>query len=113
MRRHSSLEGFDLVAVVAKDNKYAGSLRQRRHDLARETQDGGFDCRAVPDDQGAAIIGQAVEDAAERGAEPLRVFGDELRVDLAQCLERAASRLLAARLSLAPARTSRGAQCRT
>ena len=48
----------------------------------------------MPDDQGAAIVGQAVEDAAERGAEPLRVLGDELRVGLAQCLERAASRFL-------------------
>ena len=48
----------------------------------------------MPDDQGAAIVRQAVEDAAERGAEPLRVLGDEFRISLAQSLERATSRLL-------------------
>jgi hypothetical protein len=35
---------------------------------------------------------EAVEDAAERGAEPLRVGRDELGVGLTECLELAASR---------------------
>ena len=51
-------------------------------------EDGGFVCRAAPNDEGAAIVRQAVEDAAERGAEPLRVLGDEFRIGLAQFPQR-------------------------
>jgi hypothetical protein len=51
----------------------------------------------VVDDEGIAAVGQAVEDAAERGAEPLRVLRDELGIGLAERFERAASRLLVGR----------------
>jgi hypothetical protein len=71
------------VAVVARDDADAGALRERRHDLAGEAEDGGLIRRAVADDEGAAAVGQSVEDAAERGAEPLGVFRDELRIGLA------------------------------
>jgi hypothetical protein len=77
------LEGFDLVAVVAGEDADAGALCERRHDLASEPEDGGLVRRAVADDEGAAAVGQGVEDAGERGAEPLRVLRDEPRIRFA------------------------------
>jgi len=59
-------EGFGPVAVVAGDDEGAGTFCEWRHDLA-----------------GEAAVGHALEDAAERGAEPLRVIREELRVGLA------------------------------
>jgi hypothetical protein len=68
---------------VAVDDADASTLRERRRNLAGEAQDRGLVRRAVADDEGAAAVGQGVEDAAKRGAEPLRVLRDELRIGLA------------------------------
>jgi hypothetical protein len=72
------LEGFDPIAVLARDDVDAGALGERRHDLAGEAEDGGLVRRAMADDERAAAVRQRVENAAERGAEPLRVFCDDL-----------------------------------
>jgi hypothetical protein len=37
----------------------------------------------MADDEGASAVRQAVENAAQRGAKPLRVLRDELRVGVA------------------------------
>jgi hypothetical protein len=76
-------EGFDLVAFVAGDEADAGALCERRHDLAAEAEDGSLVRGTVADDEGAAAVGQVVEDAAECGAELLRVLRNELGVGLA------------------------------
>lgn len=52
-----SIEGFDLVPVVLGGYEDAGSLGQRRHDLAGEAEDGGFVGWAVADGEGAAVLG--------------------------------------------------------
>jgi hypothetical protein len=62
--------------------------------LASEAEDGGFVRWAVADDESAAALGQAAEDALKRGAEPLRVVGDEFGIGLAQVVECAAAGLL-------------------
>jgi hypothetical protein len=77
------LERFDLIGVVARDDTDAGALCKRRHCLAGEAEDRSLVRRAVADDESAATVGQRVEDAAERGAEPLRVLRDELRIGVA------------------------------
>jgi len=51
--------------------------------FAGEAEDGGLVRRAVADDEGAAVVGQSVEDATECDAEPLGVLGDELGVGVA------------------------------
>jgi hypothetical protein len=81
--RQFLLQGFDLVAAFDGHDADAGPLCERRDDLAGETENRGLVRRAVADDKGAAVVGQAVEHAAERGTEPLRVLRDELGIGLA------------------------------
>jgi hypothetical protein len=77
------LEEFDLEAVVPGEDTDAGALGERRHNFAREAEDGGLVRRTVADDKGAGVVGQGVEDATERDAEPVGVLRDELGVGVA------------------------------
>jgi hypothetical protein len=83
LRWLSLLERLDRIAVVGGDEEDSCAFRERRHDLAGEAKDGGLVCGAVARDEGASVIRQRVEDAAQCSAEPLRVVGDELGVGLA------------------------------
>jgi hypothetical protein len=77
------IEGLDLVPVVPSNHQDAGARCERRHDLAGQAEDRGLVCRTVAYDQGATAVGQSVEDAAECGAQPLRVVRDERSVGFA------------------------------
>jgi hypothetical protein len=95
--RHALRERLDQEALVPDRDEHAGALRERRHDPAREAENGGLVRRAVADRDCAAVLGQPVEDAAERSAEPLGVLHDKLRIGLAERLEPAASGRLVGR----------------
>src|SRR5438552_8750991 len=60
----ASVERVDLVTVVG-DDEDTGALGNGHDDFAGEAEAGGLVRRNVADDEGAAAVGQGLEDAAE------------------------------------------------
>src|SRR5262249_40690312 len=66
---------------------HARALRERSDDLAGQREHRRLVGGTVPDGQGATVLGERVEDAAERGAQTLRLGGHELGIGTPKRLE--------------------------